>query len=481
MVLQAGTSVPVWGECQPGAAVEVRFGKQSVTTKADGQGRWKLTLQPLAASFEPRKLEVISGKQQITREDILVGEVWLCSGQSNMVMSLGTIIDPFFGVDGGREEIESPATEGIRLYNDNHLYDQHLKLHVWQKADSLARVSFSAVAWFFGKKLQQRLGVPVGLINISAGGSPVQEWMTLASANGDTLIRRYNQLYEIHKDAINEYQRQAYLYWKDGGKTRQPPEPLPDEWMLAGRFGKPGELFTSMLSPIIPFAIKGVIWYQGESNADYLADAAHYDRLLTLLVNDWRDAWKQSRMPFYVVQLPCWNRGPHWPVMKQKQLEATSQIENSGMVVTADICDSTDLHPREKKPVGERLAALALAATYHEDLAYRGPVVHSLQATGDSIQVVFNTNGKTARLVIKGDRWADVEIAGSDSVYYPAHTLVQNNKAVLWHPAVRSPRHIRYGWKKTYMPSLYNDEGLPAPAFTVSVPGVSLHSSKYGE
>ncbi len=234
-----------------------------------------------------------------------------------------------------------------------------------------------------------------------------------------------------------------------------------------------------MVGPIVPFAIKGFIWYQGESNADYVADAGYYDSLLATLVADWRTKFKQDNLPFYIVQLPCWDRGPHWPLFKLKQLQAAMKIKNSGIVVTADVSDSTDLHPVEKQPVGVRLAMLALVKTYGKQTVYQGPTVKSIIAKNNLLIVTFNTNGNGT--ILKTRSWNDVEIAGDDQKYYPAKVALVNNRAVVNYPNVRSPRYIRYGWLKTYKPSLFNQEGLPAIAFSYKISNKNSFELKANE
>jgi sialate O-acetylesterase len=475
MVLQQARRIPVWGMGEPNAKIVVKFSNQVHKTTVNKLGEWRTYLGPMHASFVARKLTISSSGRTIIFRDVLVGEVWLCSGQSNMVMSLGSITDPFFGVDGGDKEIKQSVIKGIRLYNDNHLYDQKLKLNTWLIADSSAKAPFSAVAWFFGKNLRQRLHIPIGLINISAGGSPIQEWMTPASANSDSLIRAYKLIYDEHKTEIDDYAKKSYEYWKYGStnKTLTPPMPLAKDVMLAGRFGKPGALFTSMLAPIIPYPIKGVIWYQGEANADYIADANYYNHLLETMIADWRTKWDNKSLPFYYVQLPCWNHGSIWPLMKLRELEASNEIPNAGMVVTADICDSTNLHPREKKPIGERLANLALAKAYNKKLTYKGPEVKNIVVNNGALIIVFNSNGPSKKLVITAN-WDNVEIAGDDGVFYPAKTSVNNNIAVVTNENVKMPRYIRYGWLKLYKPSLFNSAGLPLPAFYYKISNGSI-------
>jgi hypothetical protein len=469
MVLQAGKPLSIWGKADVRINVNVNFNGQSTNTISDELGNWEIKLKPLIASFTPKTLKIRTGKDSVAFTDVLVGEVWVCSGQSNMVIPLGNVTDPFFGVKDGGKEIAAPIINGIRVYNDNHLEDQQLTLRTWQIADADAKCAFSAVAWFFGKTLYQGLKVPVGLINISAGGSGVQEWMTPESANTDTLVNRYNNIYEANKTEIDNYRQKAYEYWKysSTNKSLKPPVILSDNVMLAGRYGKLGSLYSRMISPIVPFAIKGFIWYQGESNADYVADAGYYDHLLATMVTDWRTNFKQNSLPFYIVQLPCWNRGPHWPLFKLNQLKAAINIKKSGIVVTSDICDSTDLHPVQKQPVGERLALLALAKTYRKPVVYQGPTVKKITVKNSSLIVIFNTNGKGDML--KTHSWEDVEIADENKKYYPAKAVLINNRAIVNSPNVKSPCFIRYGWLKTYKPSLFNKEGLPAIAFSYAI------------
>ena len=468
MVIQSGVYVPIWGVSAPNRTVLVSFANHSAVTNSDSNGNWALKLSPLAISFTPGVLRVNEGKEVVRFEDILVGEVWLCSGQSNMYMPLSPLEPWFHGVEGGEEQTQRPEQPEIRLYcNSTHKEWSGLKLKGWQRADSTSRRRFSAVAWFFGQDLQKALNAPVGLMNISGAGTSIQSWMPTEDLLNDPLVRRYRMIAENNRHDIDEYLNAAGRYASALNENRRDvkaPEPLSDELMLAMTFKD--TLFNTQIQPIIPFAIRGVIWYQGESNSFYRETAEAYDRMLRSFIEGWRTFWEQKRLPFYVVQLPCWNKSKHWMITRNGQLEAIESVQDAGLAVILDISDTTDLHPKEKRQVGERLARLALAKTYGRDIVCRGPVAKNILCKEDCLLITFDTGG--GDIVLPNDSWNDIEIAGQDGIFKPAMATFAGNKARVWNTDVCRPISMRYGWKNVFVASLFNSYGLPASPFVVS-------------
>jgi len=475
MVLQSGVPVPIWGVSLPTRTVSVSFANQTVVTNSDSNGNWMLKLSPLGISFTPEVLRVIEGNEVVQFEDILVGEVWLCSGQSNMYMPLGPFEPWFHGVEGGEEQIQRPEQPQIRLYcNSAHREWSGLNLRGWQRASPTSRQQFSAVAWFFGQDLQKVLTTPVGLMNISGAGTSIQAWMPTESLTNDPLVRKYRKIVDENRHEIDEYLKTAAEYASALNQNRKDavaPEPLSDELMLAMTFKD--TLFNTQIKPIIPFAIRGVIWYQGESNSFYLETADAYDRMLGSFIKGWRTSWKQEHMPFYVVQLPCWNKSKYWMITRQKQLEAIDSVEDAGLAVILDISDTTDLHPKEKRQVGERLAKLALAKTYGKNVVCTGPVAKNIHGEGHYLLITFDPGG--GEIVLRNGSWDDVEIAGQDGIYKPAMAKFAGNEARVWSAEVNHPISMRYGWRNVFVASLFNSFGLPASPFTISTAKTNNH------
>jgi hypothetical protein len=235
---------------------------------------------------------------------------------------------------------------------------------------------------------------------------------------------------------------------------------------MAQRLGGPFGLFEGLIAPIVPYALRGVIWYQGEANADNLELSLHYDEMLRTLITSWRDRWGQPKLPFYFVQLPCWENSQYastWHVNRQGMLNVLRSMADVGMVVTADVGDVHNLHPANKRPVGERLALWALAKTYGKPVVCSGLLVREIAAEGDKLRVEFDTYGSALKL--HGPTWNDLEVAGEDGLYYPATATVSANMAIVASPSVRQPVSVRYGWKSVFTPTLFNTEGLPASPF----------------
>jgi sialate O-acetylesterase len=475
-VLQMECPVPVWGRAKPGERVSVEFAGQKKETSVDAQGNWMIKLEPMLASAEPQTMTVRSPDSERKLCDVLVGEVWLCSGQSNMYHPIGKM-SCSVGVTGGAAEIARPEQAELRLYcNANHKDWKNAGLSGWQRANSTSLPPFSSTAYFFGKAIQTDLKVPVGLINISAGGSPISPWTPKEAALKVPIVHHYHELFEENKVEIEKHNALMNRYqevWRQraaGGPTTNPPPtlpgPLPYNLFMAQRLGGPFGLFEGLIAPIVPYALRGVIWYQGEANADNLELSLHYDEMLRTLITSWRDRWGQPKLPFYFVQLPCWENSQYastWHVNRQGMLNVLRSMADVGMVVTADVGDVHNLHPANKRPVGERLALWALAKTYGKPVVCSGPLVREIAAEGDKLRVEFDTYGSALKL--HGPTWNDLEVAGEDGLYYPATATVSANMAIVASPSVRQPVSVRYGWKSVFTPTLFNTEGLPASPF----------------
>ena len=462
MVLQRDVSVPVWGQADAGAEVTVRFAGQSKAATADVQGRWEVRLDPISASNEPREMKV--GNSVL--RDILVGEVWLCSGQSNMRWIVGRV-DKFPGVEGADEEIAKPERPDLRLFSDDG--EEVWQQRGWQRASGERVARFSATAYFFGQMLHRELGVPVGVINVRRGGTSVQAWTRREFAMRNPFTRHYVELEEKSRDIIrsyNEAQRTARLARQAGQKGAPQPAALDPEIEIARLFHI-ANLYDAHIEPLAPFAIRGVVWYQGESNASRLKTAQAYGSMLRDLIEGWRDRWGQPDMPWLVMQLPCWDGATSapWPWVRQGQWETSRRVPNVSLATTCDVSDNSNLHPAQKREAGERLARLALAKTYGQSVVAHGPTPTGFRREGARLVLSFESGG--ADITVKGDRWNDIEIAGEDGIYHSAQATLMGNAATISSTAVKTPRAIRYGWSPVFQPTLFNAAGLPAAPFAL--------------
>ena len=479
-VLQRGRPVPVWGTGKPGERVSVEFAGQKKETAVDAQGKWMIKLEPMLACAQPRTMTIRSSNFERSISDVLVGEVWLCSGQSNMSMPLGA--SGFSkGVIGGEAEIARPEQPELRLYcNANDKEWKDAGLTGWQRANSSTRPPFSATAYFFGNAIRKDLNVPVGLINISAGGSSITPWTPKDAALRVPIVRHYQELFEQNKIEIGKHQALMNRYqevWRQrhaSGPTTNPPpivpDPLPYNLFMAQRLGTSFGLYESFIAPLVPYALRGVIWYQGEANADNLELSSSYEEMLRTLITSWRDSWKQPELPFYFVQLPCWDsdHASTWHINRQGMLNVLRSMPDVGMAVTVDVGDIHNLHPANKRPVGERLALWALAKTYEKPMVFSGPLVRETAPEGDKLRVQFETCGSALKL--HGPAWTNLEVAGDDGLYYPATATISADTAIVGSPSVPRPVSVRYGWKPVFTPTLYNEEGLPASPFAFPPP-----------
>lgn len=456
MVLQRNKPIPVWGWADPGESITILFNKQTKKTKAGKDGSWRTELnQELAGG--PYQL-IAKGKNTITLENVMVGEVWICSGQSNMEW-------PLKNTDSGQKEIRQSEYPMIRHFKvPRTIADTPAKDITggeWRKADSTTTADFTAVGYFFARKLLNELNIPIGLINSSWGGTMVETWTS-------------REAFEKSEEFKDLFTRVAFSDIKASAeKTKK----------TVGPNNYPTLLFNGMINPLIPFAIKGVIWYQGETNA---GRAFQYRKAFPLMIQDWRSRFKQGDFPFYFVQLASFNAangnsatGSAWAELREAQT-ATLGLPNTGMAVTMDIGESKDIHPRNKKDVGERLAAIALNNLYGVKTEYSGPLFKSFKIDGNRITISFShaDNG----LIIK-DKYGYLkgfEIAGNDRKFYYAQAKVENNNVVVYTDSVTNPVAVRYGWADD-MPevNLYNKEGFPAVPFrTDSWKGIT-ESVKY--
>lgn len=426
-VLQQGVVVPVWGTAYNEVSVTVDFDNQKISTQVV-DGKWWVELKPLKAGG-PYDMHIYSDNDSVEINDILVGEVWVCSGQSNMERQLGPRYKQPLIVNWEQERAQANYPQ-IRQYHVGRKYsfspveDANAQ---WVVCSQETVINFSAIGYFFAQNLHQKLGVPIGLLFSAKGGTSAENWVS------EVTISETPKLASLVKDydkAIRKKQKENY----------------------------PTGLYNGMISPLQPFAIKGVIWYQGESDTK---KAEQYQILFPALIESWRKAWKQNHFPFLFVQLAPYKYTT--PEIREAQLLTLAKTKNTAMVVTTDCGDPDDIHPANKKTVGERLALAARAIAYKEKIEYSGPIYSSKRLKGRLIILSFIHKGKG--LSCKGDRLTGFEIAGEDKQFVPALAIIKHNKVYVSHEKIKKPLFVRYGWSNVPEINLYNKDGFPASPF----------------
>ena len=425
MVLQRNTEVTIWGWANPQEEVVVRpsWNHDEYKIKANNQAKWEIKL-PTPKEGGPYTVS-IKGYNEIVLKNILIGEVWICSGQSNMEMAAS------WGIDNGDEVVKNATNPNIRFFSIPKLTattPQNNVIGTWTQCTPETMKYFSAVGFFFAKRLQEELkNVPIGLISSNWGGTPAEIWMPEEVIQNDTVLLQSAQ-------------------------TRKEESYAPNQ---------PGRAFNAMIYPLIGFKIAGVIWYQGESNVGSLV----YDKTFSALITSWRKLWNYV-FPFYYVQIAPYQYGEdHFGgvEIRNAQRKVLQEVSNVGMVLTTDISTIDDIHPKDKKTVGSRLANLALVKTYktNSDLV-NGPLYKDFKVEKNTIIVAFDD---AEGLQFKNNKSKQFEIAGADNVFYIADASIKNNTVVLKSKKVSNPVHVRFSWRNTAQSDLWNKANLPASSF----------------
>lgn len=472
-VLQRDAAVPVWGWADPGETVTVTFAGQTRSATADAGGKWSVKLDAMTASAEGRELVVQSGSrpQRAVLKDIVVGEVWLCSGQSNMHFQMKSVHE-------APSEIAAANHPRVRYFTVDHQFDQKPVADVrgaWRQVSPATAADCSAVAYYFGVDLEQKLGVPVGLIVSSVGGTKIETWMRAETlrATGESrgLVEKWSAVSAEEFQRIGaeyrEYQKQrdeVHPQAVKAAKTSGQPAPAAPKAPRQRCHDCPSALHNGMIAPLEPFAIRGAIWYQGESNS---GQPAAYEKLLPALIADWRKVWGAD-LPFLFVQLAP-HRSTH-PGFREAQHRIWQRTPRTAMVVTTDVGDAANIHPTRKKPVGARLARAARAISYGEEVEYSGPVYESMRVEDNRAVIAFTHSG--TGLMAAGGALEGFTLAGADGKFTPGTAVIDGANVIVTSPAVARPVAVRYNWAHVPPGNLFSRDGLPAAPFRSDVPAV---------
>ena len=458
MVLQQKAPIRVWGKGNASETIEATFNKQREKCVVNDAGEWSLNFNPAPAGRNYTLMVAAENQRTVSINDILVGELWIVAGQSNMEF-------PLKDSQNGPSDILSAQNSSIRLLNfkgivrpddtkwDSISLDKINKLEFfkgkWESCRQENSAEFSAIGYYFGKKLNEKLNVPVGLIQITVGGAPVEAFVDRKTLEFDPVL--VDVLYKWKQNnLIMDWCRERATLNISRSNNEMQRHPF-----------EPSYIYESGIEQLAGLAIGGVIWYQGESNAH---NAEHYEQAFPLLVSSWRKTFNDNKMPFYFAQLSGINR-PSWSYFRDIQRKLSQTVPNSGMVVTSDLGDSLNVHPKRKQEVGERFANLALAKVYRQNLVYCGPEVAEIKQKGDLVRIKFNHAGRlktSDNLPLR-----EFEIAGNDGIFEEAKALIQGKELVI--KTIKKIQKVRYGWKPFTRGNLINEEGLPASTFATDI------------
>lgn len=469
MVLQREKPIAIWGWADTGEVVTVTFGGQSKSATAHTDGKWSLYLDPLEASSQPRSVVVVGKAQnRIEVKDVLVGEVWLGSGQSNMAMTVAGC----YHFDAEKTSASYPLIRHYRESSGPADQPQEEGKGLWQECTPENVGNFSAVLYFFGREIHKDLGVPVGLINTSVGGTPIESWVSAESQSSDSETKAVydarlkehvsfdpSQAGDLHKKQLDVWNAAAAKAKAAGTYIVPPPK---DPLAMRKLKGGPAGLYNGKVVNLVPYTLRGMLWYQGEGNAR--SNPELYRKQLTQLVTSWRMLWKEE-VPFAWVQLPNYTSpGEGWPRIRESMMK-TLELPKTGMAITIDLGDAADIHPKNKQDVGKRLSFWALGTVYGKSVpAISGPLPAGNSINGDSITLSFkHTNGGLKS--ISGGDLKGFQIAGADKQWKDAEAKIVNETVIVKSAEVTQPTAVRYAWKDWPDYSLANGVGLPASPF----------------
>jgi len=472
MMVQRDLPVHVWGTANPGEEVTVRFRGESRSTKTGDLGRWSVYLKPGAAGgpFQmtvegrPAAVGTATGAvmQRITIDDVLVGDVWVASGQSNMEFEMRRAAT-------AAADLPKAANANIRLLMVRHNAAESAQDDIdtagWEASSPETAKDFSAVAWYFAREIEAKEKVPVGVIDSTWGGTMVESWTRLTALGEDASLSQVFVSEGRMTDRATITQLEDKDHEKQIAEAKAEGKPVPQfPWHADLKMWTPGWLWNGMIAPLTPFPIRGVIWYQGESNSMIERAPTLYHRLFRTMIEDWRKQWGEGDFPFLYVQIANYKSTPleDWAAIREGQLK-TLELRNTAMAVTIDIGNPDDVHPTDKVDVGLRLARGARAMSYGEAIEYSGPLFRQATPEGGSIHVWFD---HAKELAAKGGELSGFEVAGRDGQFTPATAAIDGATVVATSPAVPEPVFVRYGWANSPVCNLFNSDGLPASPFT---------------
>ena len=477
MLLQQQTGAPVWGWADPGERVTVAgsWGKQASAIAGDS-GKWQVNLK--TPSYGGPYTITVKGKNEITIDNVMIGEVWLCAGQSNMGWRLSATF-------GGVEEAASADYPDFRIFRSERAHSHEPQEDViaqWTPCTPETAATCSAASFYFARKLHQELKIPIGIVLQPYAGTPIEGWMPKEIQMGDPRTRKDIEAADAESADYDEAEAEIQLEralenFKQGTRRGKPRLRTPANW----GHQYPGNIFNGMIYPVRPYGIRGAIWYQGERNAKDLAQAANYVNQLPLLIDYYRSSWHEMSdgnvardFPFYFVQLPCWMAAQTqpvepdapWAVSREMMRIVARTVPNTGVAVAIDTGDEILLHPKDKKPIGLRLAYLALKNTYGKDFVEYGPFYRSHRIEGKKIVLKFDSIG-SGLMTGKPGPLDTFAIAGKDKKFVWADATIKGDTVVVSAKGISKPAAVRYAWAMN--PSkrnlLYNKEGIPASPF----------------
>ena len=462
MVVQRGLPVHAWGMASPNENISVTFRGESKSTAADALGRWSLYLSPGEAGG-PFQM-VIRGTNTIELNDVLVGDVWVASGQSNMEF-------PMTGLLNAESEIAAVQYPKIRIFKVEHRPSDYPRSDVeaktWAPCTPDSVRDSSAVAYYFARDLYQKENVPIGLLESFWGGTAAESWTSLRTLAADASLMPVfsvrSEMVDAREETLLRLQQEEREYQKSVEQAKAEGKPVPRRhWHPDFAGWAPAALYNGMIAPLAHFPIRGVIWYQGESNSGERAPL--YAHLFQTMIADWRRSWDEGDFPFLFVQIANWKTAPdgRWTEVRDAQRKALA-LRNTGMAVTIDIGDAVDIHPKDKLDVGLRLARAARAIAYGEKIEWSGPLYRQLTQEDHALRVWFDhAAGLTAKA---GGTVTGFEVAGADGKYVAADAKVEGSSVVVSSVSVPDPVSVRYAWADNPTCNLYNREGLPASPF----------------
>ncbi|MFA7368009.1 MAG: sialate O-acetylesterase [Kiritimatiellales bacterium] len=480
MVLQRGMPVPVWGRAKPGAEITVEFAGQKKTGKAGGDGRWQIKLDSMEASSAPREMTVraASGSRKLSIGNILVGEVWVLAGQSNMEWWLQAS-------KGGSDAAARADYPWLRVFDPGwQLPDEPApdvtERAAWTTCTPETAGQISAIGFFFAGQLHQALGVPLGLLRTSVSGTYGECWLSREAIESIPEARprldEYQAALKILPEETARWEKEKAEYNLQAAEARKngSPDPAMSFFVKKGPMGpnhfhRPYGLYNGRIAPVMPCAVRGVIWYQGEGNSQNHR-VGYYKELLTALIDCWRKGWQCGNLPFLIVQLPRFEAGPNndWPKLREAQRAAAAEVHDAGLVVTIDTGEAGSIHPADKRPVGDRIAKLALQQVYKQPVSGRSSLPAGICRSGDSLLIRFSDVGE--RLISREGPPRCFEIAGSNDVFISAEAeIILPDRIKLTSPQVQHPAKVRYAYSDFPDVNLFNSAGLPAAPFCAEV------------